>query len=312
MVFHLRNIQNSEITLIPSGSFSIGREEDNFLCVAHGSVSRYHAVIYNTGQDIFLEDNGSSNGTAVRGQLVSERIQVTPGDVVYFGSMPFRLEAPSDDASTSAARADDARPPKAKLRKATDLVPLEEIGLKLKESGALPDLSGLTPGATPGTAPASNADSKPLTPQPPIESQATGRRRTGLNTGQIEELGEKLRAGAAPGSRRSQEADEQAGEGAPGVPGAKPPKSGPDSYGKSTRASGPMPATPSGHRPWMHVYGTTSAAPKATTQPMETPHPAPAAAPAADKGPSSLLVIILAVGFGFGLGVAATLLYVGF
>jgi len=305
VVFHLRNIENSQITLVPSGSFSIGREEDNFLCINHGSVSRYHAVIYNTGQDIFLEDNGSSNGTAVRGELVTERRQVTPGDVIYFGSVPFRLEAPGDDASTSAAKAEDATPPKA-MRKATDLVPLEEIGLKLKESGMLPDLSELQ--KQPGQARVSNADSRPVPAQPPIETQSTARRKGSLNTGQIEELGEKLRAGAAPGSRRSQEAAE-----APEQPGARPPVKSSGSYGKTTRASGPMPSTPSGHRPWMHVYGTTSATPKATTQQMDAPHNAPAqpAAPAPAGGPSSLLVIILAVGFGFGLGIAATLLFVG-
>lgn len=300
MVFHLRNIGNSEITLVPSGSFSVGREDDNFLCINDGSVSRYHATIFNSGQDIFLEDNGSSNGTALRGQLVSDRLQVTPGDVIYFGSVPFRLEAPDDDASTAAVKAEEASPPKPGLRKATDLVPLEEIGRKLKESVRLPDFS------TQPDAPSSNEESRPIPAQPPIKTQHGDDSKNVLNTGEIQDLGDMLRAGAAPGSRRSQEVGNQ-------VAGVTPNEEArPASYGKSTRTSGPLPTTPSGHKPWMHVYGTSTSTPKATTQPMEQPHPSPTPAPApASSGPSTMLIIILAVGFGFGLGVLCTILFFG-
>jgi pSer/pThr/pTyr-binding forkhead associated (FHA) protein len=64
---------------------SIGRLEDNQLCLQHGSVSRHHALLELTKRGLSISDMGSQNGTTVNGLAVGNQVYLKPGDVIRVG-----------------------------------------------------------------------------------------------------------------------------------------------------------------------------------------------------------------------------------
>lgn len=73
---------------------SIGRTEDNDIVIGHPQVSSKHAVLHKQGNQLLLEDRGSSNGTYVRGQRLGpgQRAPVANGEKVYIGPMPLMIQ----------------------------------------------------------------------------------------------------------------------------------------------------------------------------------------------------------------------------
>jgi ABC-type multidrug transport system ATPase subunit/pSer/pThr/pTyr-binding forkhead associated (FHA) protein len=74
---------------------TIGRSADNDIVVAHPQVSSRHALLHQSGAELFIEDKGSQNGTFVRGQRIpaNQRIAVSHGEKVFIGPMPLRLQS---------------------------------------------------------------------------------------------------------------------------------------------------------------------------------------------------------------------------
>ncbi len=64
---------------------TVGRLEDNGLCLQHGSVSRRHAVFELTKQGVSVADLGSQNGTSVNGEPTKGHVFLKPGDIVRVG-----------------------------------------------------------------------------------------------------------------------------------------------------------------------------------------------------------------------------------
>ncbi len=71
----------------------IGREPENLLFVAEPSVSRRHAVIYQSAVAIEIEDLGSSNGTFVNDVKVQGRVVLKDGDMIRLGTILFKFYA---------------------------------------------------------------------------------------------------------------------------------------------------------------------------------------------------------------------------
>jgi ABC-type multidrug transport system ATPase subunit/pSer/pThr/pTyr-binding forkhead associated (FHA) protein len=73
---------------------SIGRTPDNDIRIEHTQVSSRHALLHKIGDQLFLEDRGSANGTYVRGQRIppGQRIPVANGEKVFIGPMPLLLQ----------------------------------------------------------------------------------------------------------------------------------------------------------------------------------------------------------------------------
>jgi pSer/pThr/pTyr-binding forkhead associated (FHA) protein len=89
------------------GRLLIGRGSDCGLILDEPEMSRHHAVIENTGDGIYLRDQGSANGTFVNGVQVRDAVLHTD-DQIAFDRNRFLLEAPSlptrgDLASTPAS-----------------------------------------------------------------------------------------------------------------------------------------------------------------------------------------------------------------
>lgn len=73
---------------------SIGRDPSNDLVLSDSMVSRRHAILEHRENHYVLRDNGSSNGTLVNGDRVSEEKTLRDGDLVSIGSarLLFRLD----------------------------------------------------------------------------------------------------------------------------------------------------------------------------------------------------------------------------
>jgi len=75
-----------------TGEITIGREPANVIALTQDTTaSRHHACISFLGGCATIRDLGSSNGTFVNGQRVTER-QLLPGDEIVIGSTRFRFD----------------------------------------------------------------------------------------------------------------------------------------------------------------------------------------------------------------------------
>lgn len=78
------------------GANTVGRENADVL-LSHNTVSRRHATITVEDGHAFVEDAGSTNGTAVSGTKIApgEKTELTDGCEVMFGSLTLKYEAPA-------------------------------------------------------------------------------------------------------------------------------------------------------------------------------------------------------------------------
>ena len=79
----------------------IGRSKEVGLTISHPSVSRKHCEIYEEAGQLYLRDNGSLNGTLLKGEFVETAVPIQPGDEFVVGELQLRIETiPSADADT--------------------------------------------------------------------------------------------------------------------------------------------------------------------------------------------------------------------
>jgi ABC-type multidrug transport system ATPase subunit/pSer/pThr/pTyr-binding forkhead associated (FHA) protein len=76
---------------VRGSSVTFGRNPDCEQVLDAPMVSGRHARLYRQGQDLILEDLGSTNGTFLNGQRVLAPCLVRPGDVIGLGSYRFTL-----------------------------------------------------------------------------------------------------------------------------------------------------------------------------------------------------------------------------
>lgn len=76
-----------------AGAATVGRATDNELSFDDASLSRKHARVHRNGNRLEIEDLGSSNGTYVNGHRLTARVALSPGDLVRFGEVQFRVQA---------------------------------------------------------------------------------------------------------------------------------------------------------------------------------------------------------------------------
>jgi ABC-type multidrug transport system ATPase subunit/pSer/pThr/pTyr-binding forkhead associated (FHA) protein len=90
---HRTVIGELQLDQLQSNVIAIGRTTDNQIVVNHPQVSSKHAQIVKVGDQLFLEDKGSANGTYVRGQRVApgQRVPIANGEKVFIGPMPLLI-----------------------------------------------------------------------------------------------------------------------------------------------------------------------------------------------------------------------------
>lgn len=89
-LFALRCEADGVVT--PIGTrLTIGREDDCGLAIKMGVISRMHAQIFTRSGQLWIEDAGSTNGTFVNGQRISEATVLSPQDLISFDALVYRL-----------------------------------------------------------------------------------------------------------------------------------------------------------------------------------------------------------------------------
>ena len=75
---------------------TIGRRSHNDLTIDNLAVSGEHAVLFKSGDDLYLEDLGSTNGTTVNGQPVKKHL-LLGGDLIEIGKYRLKYMAEGGD-----------------------------------------------------------------------------------------------------------------------------------------------------------------------------------------------------------------------
>ena len=76
---------------LPSRIAIVGRNPGADIVIGAGYVSGRHARFSLMGQNLFVEDLGSTNGTAVNGQFINEPTALRNGDTVNVGDVAIRV-----------------------------------------------------------------------------------------------------------------------------------------------------------------------------------------------------------------------------
>lgn len=73
------------------GPITIGRSPSADICIAAEYVSSLHARFLLMGQNLFIEDNNSLNGTSVNGNKIKEPTSLRNGDKVTVGDVTMKV-----------------------------------------------------------------------------------------------------------------------------------------------------------------------------------------------------------------------------
>ena len=71
---------------------TLGRRPYNDIVIDNLAVSGEHAVIHMTGQEVEIEDLGSTNGTKINGVKITEEQLLVNGDELSFGTSSAKFE----------------------------------------------------------------------------------------------------------------------------------------------------------------------------------------------------------------------------
>lgn len=79
------------VSIVVRGPVIVGRNSGADIVIGAGYVSGRHARFSLMGQNLFVEDLGSTNGTAVNGQFINEPTALRNGDTVNVGDVAIRV-----------------------------------------------------------------------------------------------------------------------------------------------------------------------------------------------------------------------------
>jgi pSer/pThr/pTyr-binding forkhead associated (FHA) protein len=79
---------------VKQGVIVVGRASVSDLRLQHPSISRRHAQVKRVGEQFFVKDLGSQNGTFVNKQRIATEVEVKPGDTIAVGNALLRLRGP--------------------------------------------------------------------------------------------------------------------------------------------------------------------------------------------------------------------------
>ena len=75
--------------------FRLGRIADNDMSMADFAISKQHAILEIRGDNYFIRDCGSTNGTMLNGKTVGEKpVQIRDGDIIGFARYEFSFLFP--------------------------------------------------------------------------------------------------------------------------------------------------------------------------------------------------------------------------
>ena len=87
-------------TKIPKGAFTIGRGVECDLVLSSQLVSRRHAQLEWTGEELLIHDLGSSNKTRVNDKVLEREVALQDGDVIQIVDYHLEIELPASLSQT--------------------------------------------------------------------------------------------------------------------------------------------------------------------------------------------------------------------
>lgn len=88
---------NSHTIVLPRGEVLVGRGEGCFLHIDDPAVSRVHFRLL-VGEQVVIDDAGSTNGTLVNGQRLEGKRELRDGDEIMVGARIFRISLQAEAA----------------------------------------------------------------------------------------------------------------------------------------------------------------------------------------------------------------------
>ena len=129
---------------LPCGAYVVGRGSACALRLEDASVSELHAKLMLTPTEAWIEDLGSSNGTAVDSRPIAEATRLAPESVVTVGATVFRVQprgagrpaaaqSPAEPQRPAPEAARPAQPPAMPLQPSPEVAALREARRQAKE-----------------------------------------------------------------------------------------------------------------------------------------------------------------------------------
>jgi DNA-binding winged helix-turn-helix (wHTH) protein len=97
-------VRDGRVIPLAAGENVVGRDPDCAVFVDDGTVSRRHARVTVTGNEAFLEDLGSKNGTTVGGRAPDASRGLKHGDAILVGSVLFTVRVAAAAGETATLR----------------------------------------------------------------------------------------------------------------------------------------------------------------------------------------------------------------
>ena len=122
---------------------TVGRVEDNTFQIADPSVSSHHAEILLRGPELLIRDIGSTNGTFINGDKITEAV-LKPGQTLRFGQVEIKIDdgspvtAPPPPAPAGGGAPAPAPAPAKKSVEGTMIIPRGVSLTDLEQSGVRP------------------------------------------------------------------------------------------------------------------------------------------------------------------------------
>ena len=79
------------VSIVVRGPIIVGRSPSADIVIGASYVSARHARFSLMGQNLFVEDLGSTNGTTVNGQGITSPVALNDGDTVMVGDVAIRV-----------------------------------------------------------------------------------------------------------------------------------------------------------------------------------------------------------------------------
>jgi len=117
--------QDREHRIALADRASLGRAEDNDVCVPCDSMSSHHALIARNGAGFQLTDTGSRNGILINGQLVKE-FNLLDGTVFVLGDVKFSFSLQAEPVKTPPPPAPSTPPVSSPAPAVATAVPAED------------------------------------------------------------------------------------------------------------------------------------------------------------------------------------------
>ena len=108
MAMHWLILRGRRVGLF-EGENIIGRDPEAQVWLDEAGVSRRHARITISGNDVHFEDLGSKNGTRIDGKMLKERVALRDGDRIGFGAITAVYRRSTDGMSTETRASTVAR-----------------------------------------------------------------------------------------------------------------------------------------------------------------------------------------------------------